>query len=256
VVIVQQPSAAAFAPLDALTRQILLLMALASVAAATLSVVLARQITRPLKHLRAVANQVAAGDLTHHVLFTERDEIGDVGRAFDRMSMMLAERTAQVAIHTAQLEQGRAELEARVAARTQELQAANAQLQQTLGERERIEAALRHSQQAEGRLEGVSLAAREMAHLLNNALAMPVGAIDLLQQEPTVPPRLRRMVDQAATSLQDIKRLIKQFQQVVRVETKETIVGPALDLARSVQANGQQTAAEGPRPLASEEAQP
>jgi PAS domain S-box-containing protein len=127
---------------------------------------------------------------------------------------------------------------------------------QDITDRKQAEAVLHDSQQAEIRLEGVSLAAREMAHLLNNALAMPVGAIELLQQEPTVPPHLRRRVDQAARSLREIKRLIQQFQQVVRVETKETIAGPALDLVRSIHSNGQQTEEGDPRPHARDEPQP
>jgi PAS domain S-box-containing protein len=116
---------------------------------------------------------------------------------------------------------------------------------QDITERTHVEAELHDSQQAAARLEGIQLAAREMAHLLNNALAMPVAAIDLLQQQAKVPPHLRRMVDKAATSLQDAKLCIQHFQQVVRVETKDTVVGPTLDLARSVQPDGPQTDAGG-----------
>lgn len=97
--------------------------------------------------------------------------------------------------------------------------------------------ALRQSRQVEARLDGVRLAGRELAHLLNNALVMPVAVVDLLQQQAAAPAHLRPMVDEAASSLAEIRRCIEQFQQVVRVETKETIVGPALDLERSVQSS-------------------
>jgi integral membrane sensor domain MASE1 len=101
-------------------------------------------------------------------------------------------------------------------------------------ERQHAEEARRATKHMEGRLEGVTLAGREMAHLLNNALAMPVAAIDLLQQQATLPPHLCTMVAQAADSLALAAEHVRQLQQVEQVETKDTVVGPALDLARSV----------------------
>jgi CheY-like chemotaxis protein len=110
--------------------------------------------------------------------------------------------------------------------------------QQALKRQTQTEAALRAALQEVARLEGVSLAARELAHLLNNVLAMPVGVIDLLQEHAAVPPHLRPLVDQAAASLTDATERIQQFQQGVRVATKDTIVGLALDLERSVRPSG------------------
>jgi PAS domain S-box-containing protein len=116
---------------------------------------------------------------------------------------------------------------------------------QDITERKQVEGALRDSQQVAARLEGVTLAAREMAHLLNNALATPMAAIDLLKEQAALPPHLRGLLDQAASSLRDARQSIRQFQQVVRVETKDSIIGPMLDLARSVQPDGPPTASVG-----------
>ncbi len=102
-------------------------------------------------------------------------------------------------------------------------------------ERKRIGEELRRAERDKHRLEGITLAAREMAHLLNNALATPVGAIDLLREQATIPAHLRVLIDEAAASLADAQQRILQFQRVVRIETKETVVGPSLDLERSVQ---------------------
>jgi len=85
----------------------------------------------------------------------------------------------------------------------------------------------------EARLDGVRLAAREMAHLLNNDLAVAVGLVELLQGRSELPPRLRDLLGDAAESLDAATRHIEDFQDVVRVAVKDTPGGPSLDLERS-----------------------
>jgi PAS domain S-box-containing protein len=96
----------------------------------------------------------------------------------------------------------------------------------TIGERQR----------AQGRLEGVTLTAREIAHHLNNELAVVSWAIELVQQVNDLPDELRPWLDSASHELAAAARHLAQLQQVVRVATKETPVGLALDLERSVDA--------------------
>ena len=85
----------------------------------------------------------------------------------------------------------------------------------------------------EARLDGVRLAAREMAHLLNNDLAVAVGLVELLQGRADLPPRLRELLTDAASSLDAAARHIEDFQDVVRVAVKDTPAGLSLDLERS-----------------------
>lgn len=85
----------------------------------------------------------------------------------------------------------------------------------------------------EARLEGVKLAAREIAHLLNNDLAVAVGLVDLLQDRLELPPRLRELLHGAALSLDAAARHVEELQGVVRVVVKETPAGESLDLERS-----------------------
>lgn len=72
---------------------------LASALAATvvLSLFLAGTISRPLSHLTAVAERIAAGDRTARLKLERRDEIGQLARAFDRMERKLDERARYVA---------------------------------------------------------------------------------------------------------------------------------------------------------------
>ena len=92
---------------------------------------------------------------------------------------------------------------------------------------------LRDRELEQARLEGVQLAAREMAHLLNNDLAVAVGLVELLHERPDLPPHFGEMLDGAAASLDSAARHISEFQDVVRVETKQTPAGRSLDLERS-----------------------
>ena len=86
----------------------------------------------------------------------------------------------------------------------------------------------------QARLEGVTITARQVAHLLNNELAPALTVFALLQDQPDLPPDLRRLVSGAADHLGLALRSIGLLQRVVRVETRETPLGPALDLERCV----------------------
>ena len=87
-------------------------------------------------------------------------------------------------------------------------------------------------------LVAVTLAARELAHVLNNDLALPVGALELLKEDPALLPHLRQIVEEAGAGLASAAGHVRRLQQVVRIQTKETPVGPALDLERSAECSG------------------
>jgi diguanylate cyclase (GGDEF)-like protein/PAS domain S-box-containing protein len=82
----RQPVSAAFAPADLLSRQASLLVLASALLAGLAGAGLGLWINRPLRRLRAVADALAAGDLGQRVGLTRSDEIGQVGRAFDRMA--------------------------------------------------------------------------------------------------------------------------------------------------------------------------
>ena len=84
-------------------------------------------------------------------------------------------------------------------------------------------------------LVAVTLAARELAHVLNNDLALPVGALELLKEDPALLPHLRQIVEEAGAGLASAAGHVRRLQQVVRIQTKEAPVGPALDLERSAE---------------------
>ena len=85
------------------------------------------------------------------------------------------------------------------------------------------------------RLEGVTLAAREIAHQLNNDLTLVVGFMELVQRRTDLAIDVQAMIAEAMTGLDSATQHIIKLQQIVRVATKDTPLGPALDLDQSVQ---------------------
>lgn len=100
------------------------------------------------------------------------------------------------------------------------------------------ERALREVEQRalEARLEGVQLAAREIAHLVNNDLQPALGLLDALRDDPPrdLAPVWRALIPGAADGVTSAVRHIRRLGRVERVEVRQTPVGPSLDLDRSV----------------------
>ncbi|MBI2942231.1 MAG: hypothetical protein HYY04_17520 [Chloroflexi bacterium] len=88
-------------------------------------------------------------------------------------------------------------------------------------------------QVAHARLEGVQLTARETAHQINNAHTEVVGWLDLLQSRQDLPADGRAMILRALAGVDRATQYLTKLQHVVRVETKQTPVGPAIDVERS-----------------------
>ena len=86
---------------------------------------------------------------------------------------------------------------------------------------------------ARARLEGVTLAAREMAHLLHNDLCAILGYLEILQAHPDLPAFLEQPIAEAMARAETATDKIEQLRRVRRVELKETPFGPSLDLERS-----------------------
>ena len=93
--------------------------------------------------------------------------------------------------------------------------------------------ATRLAREEAARLQGVILTGRELSHLLGNDLAMTVGWMDLLRTHPDLPQDLRQLVDDAASGLDRATEHVQRLQTVERLATRETPVGPALDLEKS-----------------------
>ncbi len=123
--VVSQPAAQYYAPAQQQTQAILLLAIALTVISLVSSFYIARRVTRPIRVLTAVAEQVAEGKLYTKAPITTHDEVGTLAQAFNLM--------------TTELEAAHATLEERVEHRTQELSEANQKLTHEIAERERYQ---------------------------------------------------------------------------------------------------------------------
>lgn len=163
-----QPQDVFLAPIDSQTRRVVVLSAALLVGVLALIIAVARWLTRPIARLTAVAEHIAAGDLTVEADIESEDEIGVLARTFNKM--------------TAELRMSFEMLEARVADRTRDLSLANDQLQAEIHERERIEQSLReYTLELERRNEELDAYAHTVAHDLKNPLGVITGYAVLLQ---------------------------------------------------------------------------
>ncbi len=102
----------------------------------------------------------------------------------------------------------------------------------------RLHRELAEARLAQGRLEGVFLTGREVAHRVNNHLAVVMGALELLRELTETPATVRDLVERAAEQTRLAADDIRKLQQVVRVAVRDTPGGPALDLDSSLVAPG------------------
>jgi len=107
-VFVEQPESAAFAPLRGTIWRTALLIALFVLVATALSILLARRLVRPIKHMQRAAEAIGGGAYDERIEVRRRDELGLLAGAFNRMAERLQELIGglerTVAVRTAQLE--------------------------------------------------------------------------------------------------------------------------------------------------------
>jgi two-component sensor histidine kinase/HAMP domain-containing protein len=161
ILTVAEPTAIAYASLNALTNAYLTIGLLVLILALVVSQMIGRQLTASLLSLTNTANRVAKqGLLDVRIELHDTDEIGQLATAFNTMLEHL--RDAQES------------LERRVTERTRELQLLNQQLSQEVQERSKAE------ERAKAYAEVKSVLLREVNHRVKNNL---IAIISMLHQE-------------------------------------------------------------------------
>ena len=123
----------AFAPVTQLTNTLLLLFAIILLIGIFISGFISRTITRPLRRLHEGAEEITRGNLNYKVGTPSPDEVGQLSRAFDEM-------TVRLKISREELEEYSKNLEKKVEERTRDLEI-------DIEKRKTIEESLRISQQ-------------------------------------------------------------------------------------------------------------
>ena len=106
------PLAVALAPVNLLTKGILLSTAALATLVGLLAFVTARRITGPIQQLTAAARTIGTGDVAQRIDVRTGDEVQTLGEEFNRMAAALGEKEAQLNRHAEELQTANRELEA------------------------------------------------------------------------------------------------------------------------------------------------
>lgn len=152
---------------DAVLRRVLQptwYIGLISLIAATVAgTLLGRSITQPVLGLRSAAQAVGEGDLARRVPAEGGNELTDLARSFNQMTMALAANRDEIAAKNDEIEAFNRELQARVDDRTRQLREAQARLVQS------------------SQLAAVAEMSAGLAHELNNPMAGLLGMVQLVK---------------------------------------------------------------------------
>lgn len=205
--VVAESAAAVLQSAVAIRSRMIPSVLLTALGALGLAFVVAGSLSRPVELLRNAALQVGGGALGTRVDLNRSDEIGDLARAFDHMSVQLAATQAEVGAQQREIEAFNRELQERVEARTQELRQAQAQLVRS------------------GQLAAVAELGAGLAHDLNNPLTSVLGIAQLLRARSSDD----RLLSKLEMEAQRCREVVAAMLRVSTLEVDPTRV-PVVDL--------------------------
>ena len=160
---------------DALSGVLLLTGAVLALA----GLALFRTVLAPLGRLMRATERVSGGDLDAHVDFRGRDEVGRLGRAFDRMTVALRSSRGEIEALNRSLEDKVREKTRALEVRNRELNDSNERLSATISELKETQNALVHSET----MASLGTLAGGVAHEFNNLLGGIIGCAEDAQGE-------------------------------------------------------------------------
>jgi signal transduction histidine kinase len=173
---------------------------------------LAQHIARPLLRLREMSQAVAGGNLDQHIGLTRRDEIGDLGNAFDAMTGQLQERTAEAA-----------RLYAETVQRNIELKEINARLQS-------MQLQLIQSE----KLASIGQLTAGIVHDVKNPFAVILGMAEVLADDENIDEATRHGLKVMETSARKGNAIVMDLLKFARQSTPEL---RARDLRETVESS-------------------
>jgi signal transduction histidine kinase len=208
-VVVAQPAAVALRAAERLRFYTLAWAAAGLCLAAALGTLLARRVTLPVERLSRAAGAIAEGEWDPAVDARGHDEIGDLGRAFTRMTQELRRRDAEI-------RELNRDLQRRVEERTAELKAAQDQILRTR------------------RLAAIGSLGAGLAHELNNPMTAVTGYLTILRKHASPGSPQADVVARAQEQAARVSRIVEDLRAFADQERQ--VPGQRFALARTVDA--------------------
>ncbi len=190
-IVVVEPSSVIQRTSVAIRERIGELLLGSAAAALLLALLVSGSLSRPIERLRNAALRVAEGELGVSANVERRDEIGELGSAFDHMSSTLAANRDEIAEQQREIESFARELQERVDQRTQELRNAQEELVHT------------------GQLAAVAELGAGLAHELNNPLAAVLGIAQVLAVRHPDDPEFADLAREAARCRDVVETMLR-----------------------------------------------
>jgi signal transduction histidine kinase len=192
-VFVEEPLSEAFAPIESAIWRTALLLVVFLILAITTSVLLARNLVRPIESIQAAAAKIGSGALDQRIEISSRDELGALAAEFNQMA--------------ARLQESYAGLEHQVQERTLELTSALSRLDEQTRE---LEAASRHKSEF----------LANMSHELRTPLNAISGFSQVLRRQlyGEINEKQAEYLDDVLASARDLVSLIDDVLDLSKVE--------------------------------------
>ncbi len=211
LILIEFPDEVVLKPVTGYVKRMLVIGVFLFVMGVTGAFVLSRNITSPLYQLTAGATAISRGDHSRTVNIQQKDELGQLAKAFNAM--------------VAKVGESQRELEHKVQERTAQLEEANRQLEslseshalkRSLAEKERTDAleALRDTERQllqSQKLEAVGRLAGGISHDFNNLLTVILGYSDITKRNLAESDPLRRNVDEIIKASERAASLTRQL---------------------------------------------
>lgn len=211
LILIEFPDEVVLKPVNGYMKRMLVIGVFLFVMGVTGAFVLSRNITGPLYKLTAGATAISRGEYSRSVNILQKDELGQLARAFNAM--------------LAKVSESQRELEHKVQERTAQLEEANRQLEtlsqshalkRSLAEKERTDAleALRDTEKQllqSQKLEAVGRLAGGVSHDFNNLLTVILGYSDITKRNLADSDPLQRNVDEIIKASERAASLTRQL---------------------------------------------
>ncbi|MBI4684439.1 MAG: HAMP domain-containing protein [Nitrospirae bacterium] len=192
ILIMCVPTKVAFALAIELRNKLAIILSVICSLVLFIVVFFSRRISRPIARLRDAALKIGKGNLDTKIEIASKDEIGELGKSFNKMAQDLKESHEQLTVYSN-------ELEKKVEVRTDELmrEKAKKEAQEQLFEKQKAQS--------------ITLLAGGIAHDFNNILTAVLGNAELLKMKLPQDNKIQDMIDTIINLSKRMGDLVRQL---------------------------------------------